>query len=336
MRRKQIIVTLLLIVFTFILTVVPTAAKQTSEEAIYAAKTKVTVSMRKSIGSTRRVGDPIERNTNIRVYEYNNGWCKVKYNGKTGWIDEQYLWAFRSLRPETIPVPHQHTNTGLLTLNSDLNLRADDFGERLYAKGDSFCIHTTDSYDESVAYVWRSIVTIDITDHDYLSFTPWTEANAGDIIGGFSTFYTEDQGAPYQENRVLNLELACKRLDGVIIQPHKKFSFNKFCAPYTRTNGYEVAPSVGGSGKGPGGGVCQVSTTLFNAILNLPIDIKEWSLHSQDGAPYIPLSFDAATGPRQDLVFESRLDYPVQIHAEAKNGVVTILLVCEKEINDDN
>ena len=41
MRRKQIIVTLLLIVFTFILTVVPTAAKQTSEEAIYAAKTKV-------------------------------------------------------------------------------------------------------------------------------------------------------------------------------------------------------------------------------------------------------------------------------------------------------
>ena len=335
MLRKRIIPFLLLTLWIFFITTIPSVAKQTSPtEPMYEARAKVLVSMRKDIGSTRKIGDPIERNTHIKVYEYKDGWCKVKYNGKTGWIDEQYLWAFRPLKSEIYPIPHQHTNTGLLTLNSDINIQTEDFTGRLYSKGDTFCINTTDT--TSVAYVWRSIFEIDTANHKYTPFVSWTDAEAGDIISGFSTFYTEDQCAPYQENRATNLDLSCKRLNGTVIPAYGQFSFNKLCGPYTRANGYEVAPSIGGSGKGPGGGVCQVSTTLFNAILGLPITIKEWTLHSQDGVPYVPLSFDASTGPNLDFVFVSRLDYPVRVQAEAKNGVVTILLICEKEINDDN
>lgn len=335
MLRKRIIPFLLLSILIFLITTITSVAKKTTtEEPIYEARAKVLVSMRKEIGSSRKIGDPIERNVHIRVYDYKDGWCKVKYNGKTGWIDEQYLWAFRPLQSEIYSVPHQHTNTGLLTLKSDVNIQTEDFSGRVYTKGDAFCINTTD--ETSVAYVWRNTFDIAISDHDYTPFVSWTEAHAGDIISGFSTFYTEDQGAPYQKNRELNLELSCKRLNNTVIPSYGRFSFNDLCGPYTRINGYQTAPSIGGSGKGPGGGVCQVSTTMFNAILGLPIDIKEWTLHSQAGVPYVPLSFDASTGPNLDFVFVSRLDYPVRVRAEAKNGVVTILLICEKEINDDN
>lgn len=329
MLRKRINLFLIMSLLIFLITTITSIAKTPPlGDPIYEARARVLVSMRKSIGATQKIGDPIERNTHIRVYEYKDGWCKVKYNGKTGWIDEQYLWAFRPLKSETYPIPHQHTNNGLLTLTANVNIQTEDFSGRLYHTEDSFCINRSE--DTDTAYVWRNTFELDPAAHQYTPFVSWTDAQSGDIISGFSTFYTEDQGAPYQANRVKNLELSCKRLNDTIIPAHGTFYFNKLCGPYTRINGYETAPSVGGSGKGPGGGVCQVSTTLFNAILGLPIDIKEWYLHSQDGAPYVPVSFDAATGPNQDFIFVSRLDYPVRVKAEAKNGIVTILIICEK------
>ena len=329
MKHPKIKLFLLLTIMTFIIMIIPTiASKPKTEIPLYEARTKVLVSMRPTIGSNRKT-TPIERNTHIKIYEYKDGWCKVKYNKQTGWIQEQYLWAFRPLKSEDYPLPHQHTNTGIATLTETINIQTEDFSGREYCKDDVFTIDT--STEEPVIYVWRTSTTLPENSYTYTPFVSWKDAQPGDMISGFSTFYTENQGEPYQQNREENLQLACKRINDVVIPAHGRFSFNDLCDPYTKANGYKVAPSIGGSGKGPGGGVCQVSTTMFNAILGLPIDIREWVLHSQDGVPYIPLSFDASVGPNKDLVFISRLDYPIRVKAEAKNGIVTILLLREKE-----
>ena len=83
-------------------------------------------------------------------------------------------------------------------------------------------------------------------------------------------------------------------------------------------------------GFGYGGGVCQVTTTLYNAALTLPLQIEEWALHSKQGAVYVPQFFDAAVGSYSDFTFVNLLPYGVQIHASAQNGVLTVMF-CRAE-----
>lgn len=74
-----------------------------------------------------------------------------------------------------------------------------------------------------------------------------------------------------------------ERLNNVIVPSGEKFYFNDYCAPYTKSNGYELGPIVNyvSSKKlGYGGGICQVSTTLYNAILQIPISVIKTQVHS--------------------------------------------------------
>lgn len=69
---------------------------------------------------------------------------------------------------------------------------------------------------------------------------------------------------------------------------------------------------------GYGGGVCQVTTTLYNAALTLPLQIEEWALHSKQGAVYVPQFFDAAVGSYSDFTFVNLL--PCGGRFAVKNG----------------
>ena len=84
---------------------------------------------------------------------------------------------------------------------------------------------------------------------------------------------------------------------------------------------------AGKDGKGPGGGVCQVSTTLYNALLALPVQITSWSAHRPSGVQYIPRSFDSAVGSTTDMAFRNDLPYPVSIRAVTQGGALTVLIL---------
>lgn len=70
-----------------------------------------------------------------------------------------------------------------------------------------------------------------------------------------------------------------------------------------------------------GGGVCQVSTTLYNAVLSLPLKIEAWSIHRYTGVSYVPQFFDAAVGRYSDLRFTNTLPYSICVLASAENGI---------------
>lgn len=161
-------------------------------------------------------------------------------------------------------------------------------------------------------------------------FADWETAEPGDIIGGFTTLYGKQQGHGKAAAREHNISEGVKRIDGVAVEREETFSFNALCAPYRHSNGYELAPNVSTDGFGYGGGVCQVTTTLYNAALTLPLQIEEWALHSKQGAVYVPQFFDAAVGNYSDFTFVNLLPYGVQIHASAQNGVLTVLF-CRAE-----
>ena len=83
-------------------------------------------------------------------------------------------------------------------------------------------------------------------------------------------------------NRVYNIELVCSRVSGMEILPGKEFSFNGATGKKTSENGYKYAPVIveGEKSYGIGGGVCQVSTTIYQAALNAGMEITEHHTHS--------------------------------------------------------
>lgn len=149
-----------------------------------------------------------------------------------------------------------------------------------------------------------------------------------DQLATFSTIY--DASA---KNRAYNIELATKKINGTVIMPGETFSYNKTVGSRTIEAGWKegtayisgkVVPSVGG-------GVCQVSSTLYNAALLANLEITERTNHTFT-VDYVAASRDATVYYGSlDFCFKNTRNYPVKIKATAKNGVCKISLCGIKE-----
>ena len=163
-------------------------------------------------------------------------------------------------------------------------------------------------------------------------FVPWDEAQLGDLLYAFTTFYTTSLNKEGNAGRMYNIDLAAARLKGVRINPEETFSFNAVCGPYTRENGYRSAPILSGESEmGYGGGVCQVCSTFYNIVLRVPMVVEEMNWHSQGGVSYLPAGFDATVGSNSDLVVRNVLPYRLRVEFENHDGVMTAFLFRDYE-----
>lgn len=139
-------------------------------------------------------------------------------------------------------------------------------------------------------------------------------------LSSFTTRFEASNG-----NRVHNIRLAAKKLAGAIIKPHAEFSFNERVGRRTEENGFKESVVIfdGEFVKGMGGGVCQLSTTLFNAALRAGMKITESRNHSLS-VSYVPPSLDAMVSEYSDLKFVNPFDTPVYVNASVKQGSVTV------------
>ncbi|MCR5798182.1 MAG: VanW family protein [Eubacterium sp.] len=140
-----------------------------------------------------------------------------------------------------------------------------------------------------------------------------------DKIGSFSTEYN-----PGNVNRSKNLANAAKLINGSVIYPGKVFSVYKTIGPITKKNGYFEAASYnnGKVEETAGGGVCQVSTTLYNAVLRAELEIVSRSPHSMV-VSYVQPSMDAAmAGDYKDFKFKNNTDVPLYIEGSVYNGTI--------------
>lgn len=130
------------------------------------------------------------------------------------------------------------------------------------------------------------------------------------------------------KNRTINLEIATKTINGVVLQPGDVFSFNDTIGKTTWAKGYRPAKIFvqGKEEQGMGGGICQVSSTLYNAADFGGMEIVERHPHSKK-VGYVKEGRDAATSyGGVDLKFKNVLSHPVKIVAEATGGKLTISL----------
>lgn len=137
-----------------------------------------------------------------------------------------------------------------------------------------------------------------------------------DNLGSYTTYY----GSTYGRNT--NVERGAQLIDGHIIYPGDTFSVCDHLVPFSAENGYELGGEYenGRVVQGYGGGICQVSTTLYNALLLAEIEIVERHNHTMS-VTYVPTSMDAAIAEgSMDLVFRNNLDTPIFISGYAYGG----------------
>lgn len=141
-------------------------------------------------------------------------------------------------------------------------------------------------------------------------------------MGSFTTYVS---GGPANEQRNKNIANGVEKLDDHTIYPGESFSCNEQLEPWTEDNGWHPAGTYveGEVQDSLGGGICQVSTTLYNALLRAEIKITERHDHSM-AVGYVDLGADAAlAGDYKDLVFYNDTDAPIYIQGKYNGGTIT-------------
>lgn len=135
-------------------------------------------------------------------------------------------------------------------------------------------------------------------------------------------------------SRSNNIKIATETIDGTVIMPGEIFSFNDVVGERTYNKGYQRASVIMGDEfvDGLGGGICQVSTTLYNAVLKSELEIVERKPHSRY-ISYVPLGQDATVNyGSTDFKFKNNLDYPIYIHGYTQSNNVTFNIYSNKDV----
>ncbi len=159
-----------------------------------------------------------------------------------------------------------------------------------------------------------------ITDKDLVSITS--------ILGSFTTYFDGSN-----TSRAHNIHLASQKIHQTFIPAGGIFSFNQVVGERTAEAGYDDAPVFMGGRLVPGigGGICQVSSTLFNTALLSGMDIVERDTHFAP-VSYIPVGLDATVAWGYiDFQFKNPYSHPIYVIAEEGAGYVTITILGAKE-----
>ena len=134
-------------------------------------------------------------------------------------------------------------------------------------------------------------------------------------IAAYTSYYKMSQ-TETNLNRIHNIKTGCKYISRVL-EPGQQFNANKIMGPYNGGKGYKQAGvlTAGTTKLGYGGGTCQVSSTLYNVLIQLPdIEINHRRPHGGNGASYLPIHCDAAVGNQElNLIFTNRYSFPIRI-----------------------
>ena len=237
---------------------------------------------------------------------YNTGSFAVSYQGtvsakKPVSPDLDGLWEQTRLAPEnpSVDLTSYQVIPGVHGYEFDLAEARQQFQNLAYGESTLISLHYTDP---------------EIADED---------AYFQDILGHCETPHGDN------ENRNGNLRKACGMLDGLVLQPGQELSYNEALGPRTKELGWLPAPAYSGTKlvDSPGGGICQVSSTLYLASVYSELTIVERRNHGYP-VSYIPLGMDATVSwGFADLKIRNDSPMPVKIQAEESDGYVRISIL---------
>ena len=170
-----------------------------------------------------------------------------------------------------------------------------------------------------------SVVTIELKDmKPEVTLEKLQETYFHDVLAEYYSPHTNQAG------RTKNLELACKEINGTILNPGEEFSFNKIVGERTAEKGYQeaIVYTNGGKSEGEsGGGVCQVASTIYTCCLMADLKVTERAPHMYL-VTYVEKGMDATIYWGQlDYKFVNSSEYPLRVDASVSGGYVHIKLI---------
>lgn len=176
------------------------------------------------------------------------------------------------------------------------------------------------------------VVPLKITNPNITTNQIGTEAFP-DLLATYTTSFSASNF-----NRTTNIKLSSNKINGVVLMPGEEFSYNNVVGQRTIGKGYKSAPVyVGGKVVNDiGGGICQVSSTLYNTVLHANLEIVKRSNH-RFATGYVPLSTDATVswgGP--EFIFKNSRKYPIKIVSTVTGGKIKVdIYGCKEEVEYD-
>jgi hypothetical protein len=306
------------------------------EPIVYQGKAATNLSIREKPDSGSERLAYFETGETVSVISYDLEWLKVVKNGVVGYAMRKYVDVDKKLDPSAPTYGSLQNKHVAVVINdapmfsqpntNSANLMNVKRGARLAiaAIKDGWA---SVLFNRQFGYIHAS----NLAELEPIAPNPLTAA-AGSIISAFETSYTLSD-APLILGRIENIRVACAYMNGAVVRPNERKSFNSWIGPYTRERGYMEAPVLinGTTVPGSGGGTCQVSTTFYNALILLPgITIQARRAHGAQGAAYAPYGVDSAVGNAQlDLAFRNDYDFPIVIDTYAVEGILYIALYKE-------
>lgn len=188
-------------------------------------------------------------------------------------------------------------------------------GEKIdFDKMLSDTLNLVQTKDEGIVYIDKEVIYSDYKSELFNNF--------GDLLGSFATSFTRTNS---NKGRIANIELASSKINGVVLYPAETFSTYAKFGDTTAENGYKLAPTIinGNLVDDYGGGICQVSSTLYNAVLLSELEVVERKNHSLK-VSYLDYGFDATiAGNYIDFKFKNSYEYPIYIESYVtENSIV--------------
>ena len=276
----------------------------------------------------------IEAGTTVDVHNKGRTWTRIAYGDGQGYVLTKYVELVQRKNPFDGPMPGTSTHVAVGCVLQDTTFLPEGYHYAIRVTAGSW-LSIEEIKDGRAYFPYRrepDNVSVSTEKLKLYDFVPWEEAQPGDLLYAFTTFYTTSLSKEGNAGRLYNIALASQRLTGIHVKAGESFSFNAVCGPYTQENGYRSAPILSGeSAMGYGGGVCQVCSTLYNIVLRVPAVIEDMHWHSQGGVSYLPAGFDATVSESKDMVFRNVLPYDVRIEFESQDGVMTAFLFRDYE-----
>jgi hypothetical protein len=305
-----------------------------ADEAIacYTARMRVSSSVYADIDNVSEIVGGLTKGNRVSVYNVGPAWARVSREGVEGFVRRSCLEDVAAIDPVHTPPYGVEVNRYIACVNQDAPVKsvASADGDTLVTlhRGAWISFISIDSgwgklvYHRQYAYVDTRFL------QDLLPVygnPAWGTAEAP--VAAYTSFYklTEDD---LNRGRMMNISAACGKMSSIILKPGESFDFNNDIGPYSKANGYTQAPVLvdGQLQPGYGGGTCQVSSTLYNVVLQLPgIQVLQRRAHGASGASYLPHGMDAAVGNDSiNFRFLNNYDFPVGFTASAQDGALYI------------
>lgn len=268
-------------------------------------------------------------------------WAIVRYDGKIGYVKRHRIHTVEAVDPVNTP-PYgvqkpQYVATTASTAEVHVSMTHDDMCWVVLQPGTKLTVWKIIDGWAVVTY-WRTYAYIDINDlTDLVRVSPTDQALSDDTpIAAYTSFY-KMVDTEKNANRMVNIDVGIQRMS-VVLQPGESFNCNQQMGPYTPENGYLIAGTLaeGESSEGYGGGTCQVSSTIYNALLQLPgVKILQRRPHGENGAPYLPHGVDAAVGNDSlNLRFRNDYDFPIRLEGHTNYDGALCWLIYRADIEE--